>query len=566
MAKYLLGLTLLANLIASPPALTQDVQDTENADVVFVNGRIYTADAKDRVVAAMAVEGNRFLAVGSDTDVKRHIGPRTKIVDLGGRFVSPGLTDAHLHNEGGGPGVDLSAARSLGELLTAVAEAVKKAPAGAIVVSNSDWHEAQLREQRVPTLAELDAIAPDTPVVLVRGGHSIYVNSATLRKFDITEDTPAPPGGQISRDAANRLTGEIIDTARDLVRLPPPPPLSEADLVRTQEKMNSYGVTAVRIPGIYKGDLNAAYRLMRRMADGGRLTLRYTVYLPGMNLQSGAEARELVERWGVKPDEGDVWARIDGIKIMVDGGFEGGHLIEPYVEPYGKGGSYRGIETIAPDRFADIVTTLNGMGWRPAVHAAGDAAVAEVLKGFAAADALSPIRNKRWTIEHASLTNAALTQEMRRLGVQLSVQDHMYLAGPIVERYWGAARADRNTPVAAYLDAGLLVAGGTDAPVIPANPFWELYFFASRNTISGKSYGVSQRIASRTALLRLVTINFARMIGEEQNRGSIEPGKLADFAVLSDDFLTADVERIRDMEALATYVDGRLVYRSPRYR
>ena len=563
MAKYLLGLAFLAYCHASPPALAREARD---ADIVFVNGRIYTADPMDRVVAAMAVEGNRFLAVGSDAEVKRHIGPRTQIVDLGGRFVSPGLTDAHLHNEGGGPGVDLSAARSLGELLTVVAEAVKKASAGAIVITNSDWHEAQLREQRVPTLAELDALAPDTPVVLVRGGHSFYVNSAALRMFDIDSDTPVPSGGQIGRDAANRLTGEIIGTARDLVRLPAPPPLSEADLVRTQQKMNSYGVTAVRIPGIYKGDLKAAFRLMRQMADEGRLTLRYTVYLPGMNLQSGAEARQLVESWGGKPDEGDAWARIDGIKIMVDGGFEGGHLSEPYVEPYGKGGRYRGIETIAPARFADIVTTMNEIGWRPAVHAVGDAALAEVLAGFAAVDARTSIRDKRWTIEHASLTNPALTQEMRRLGVQVSVQGHMYLAGPIVERYWGAARADRNTPIGAYLDAGLLVAGGTDAPVIPANPFWELYFFASRNTISGKAYGMSQRILSRTELLRLVTINFARMIGEEQNRGSIEPGKLADFAVLSDDFLKVGAERIRDMEALATYVDGRLVYRSPRYR
>lgn len=563
MPKYLCSLVLLAPLAAPPLALAKDAQE---ADIVFVNGRIYTADPTDRIVSSMAVAGNRFLAVGSDTEVKRHIGPRTKTVDLGGRFVSPGLADAHLHNEGGGPGVDLSAARTLEELLATVANAVSKAPAGAIVVSNSDWHEAQLREQRVPTLAELDAIAPDTPVVLVRGGHSIYANSAALRAFNITADTPIPPGGQISRDAAHRLTGEIIDTARDLVKLPPSPPLSEADLLRTQEKMNSYGVTAVRIPGIYKGDLKAAWRLMRRMADEGRLTLRYTVYLPGMSLQSGTEARQLIESWGVKPDEGNAWARIDGIKIMVDGGFEGGHLFQPYVEPYGRGGSYRGIETIAPDRFADIVTTLNDIGWRPAVHAVGDAALAEVLKGFAAADAGSPIRKKRWTIEHASLTNAALTQEMRRLGVQISVQDHMYLAGPIVERYWGAARADRNTPVATYLDAGLLVAGGTDAPVIPANPFWELYFFASRATLSGKSYGVSQRILSRTELLRLVTINFARMIGEERSRGSIEPGKLADFAVLSDDFLAVDVEHIKDMEALATYVDGRLVYSSPRYR
>nr|WP_269473257.1 amidohydrolase family protein [Kineobactrum salinum] len=256
--------------------------------------------------------------------------------------------------------------------------------------------------------------------------------------------------------------------------------------------------------------------------------------------------------------------RIDGIKIMIDGGFEGGYLFDPYVEPYGKEGSYQGIETIPPDRFADVITTINQVGWRPAVHAVGDAALAAVLNGFEAADAQSSIRNKRWTIEHASLTNPDLTQRMQRLGVQVSMQHHIYLAGPIVERYWGATRAGHNTPIATYLDAGLLVAGGTDAPVLPANPFSALYFFASRDTISGKSYGTPERVPSRTELLRLVTINFARMIGEERSRGSIEPGKLADFVMLSDDFLTIAVDRIKNMEALATYVGGRRVYLNPR--
>src|SRR3546814_9012900 len=138
------------------------------------------------------------------------------------------------------------------------------------------------------------------------------------------------------------------------------------------------------------------------------------------------------------------------------------------------------------------------MGWRPTVHAAGDAAVAEVLGGFAVADAQSSIRGKRWTIEHAALTNPALTQQMHRLGVQISVQNHMYLAGPIVERYWGSSRAEQNTPVATYLDAGLLVAGGTDAPVIPANPFWDLYFLPSRAPLSGKSYGANDPWPSGT--------------------------------------------------------------------
>ncbi|QIB64127.1 amidohydrolase [Kineobactrum salinum] len=293
MIKSLLALAFITSALAAVPASAQ------MADMAFINGKIYTADANDSVVTAIAVSGNQFLAVGSDQAIERHIGPHTEVIDLNGRFVAPGLTDAHLHNEGGGSGVDLSGARSLADLLSAVSDSVKNAPPGKVVVSNYDWHEAQLKEQRAPSLSELDAIAPTTPVVLVRGGHSMYLNSAALRKFGITSDTPIPAGGQISRDEDGQLTGEIIDTARDLVKLPPAPPLSEADLVRTQEKLNSYGITAVRIPGFYKGDnLQAAYRLMRRMADAGRLTLRYAIYLPGMNLQSGEEARHLVQSWG----------------------------------------------------------------------------------------------------------------------------------------------------------------------------------------------------------------------------------------------------------------------------
>ena len=148
----------------------------------------------------------------------------------------------------------------------------------------------------------------------------------------------------------------------------------------------------------------------------------------------------------------------------------------------------------------------------------------------------------------------------------VSTQDHLYLAAPVLKKYWGWDLASEVTPVKTYLDAGLLVTGGTDTPVIPFNPFWELYHFASRETISAGVYGEDQRIADRRVLLDLVTINYAKLIGEENRKGSIEPGKLADFAVLTDDFLNAPVEKIKEMKALATYVGGREVYRDPKYR
>src|SRR5262249_6652456 len=151
--------------------------------------------------------------------------------------------------------VDLSHVRSLKDLLTTVANAAAMAPAGAVIVSNSDWHEAQLKEQRLPTAAEIDQVVPDRPVVLIRGGHSYILNGAALRKWNITAATPVPKGGAISRDASGRLTGELFDNAKALVDLPPEAPVSMDDLLKTQRTLNAYGITAVRIPGAYKGDL-----------------------------------------------------------------------------------------------------------------------------------------------------------------------------------------------------------------------------------------------------------------------------------------------------------------------
>src|SRR5271169_307330 len=152
------------------------------AEIVFVNGKVFTADAQDRVLEGFAITGDRFVATGTNDAVRRYVGTRTTTIDLKGRFVSPGLTDDHFHNEGGGPGVDLSHVRTLGELLTTVANAAAAASPETVIVSNSDWHEAQLREQRLPTAEELDQAAGDKPVVLVRGGHEYILNTTALRK------------------------------------------------------------------------------------------------------------------------------------------------------------------------------------------------------------------------------------------------------------------------------------------------------------------------------------------------------------------------------------------------
>src|SRR4051812_21686755 len=220
-------------------------------DLILYGGKIVTVDPAFSVAQAVAIRGERFVAVGSDEAVRRLAGPATRTIDLHGRTVIPGLADGHLHNAGGGPGVDLSRVRSLAELLAAVEARVKAAKPGELVVSNSDWHEAQLKEQRLPHRRDLDRIAPDNPVVLVRGGHEFIVNSAAMRQWDIGPATKAPPGGEIGRDADGGLNGELVDTARSLVKLPPPAKLTAEEIVRQQKLLNAAGLTSIRIPGSF---------------------------------------------------------------------------------------------------------------------------------------------------------------------------------------------------------------------------------------------------------------------------------------------------------------------------
>jgi predicted amidohydrolase YtcJ len=563
--RLVIGAALTCALACAAASAASAAQAPAPAEIVFVNGKVFTADARDRVVQGFAVTADRFVAIGTNDAVRRYVGPRTRVIDLKGRFVSPGLTDDHFHNEGGGPGVDLSHVRTLGELLTTIANAAAAASPDTVIVSNSDWHEAQLKEQRLPTAEELDQAAGDKPVVLVRGGHEFILNNASLRKWNITKDTPVPSGGQISRSAAGELTGELFDDAKALVTLPRPKPVGMADILATQKAVAPYGITAIRIPGAYKGDMVEAYHLMKQAEVDGKLTLRWTVYMPGFGLRSAEAARKAIESWAVRQGEGDDWVKVDGVKLIVDGGFEGGHLSKPYLEPYGQGGKFAGVTVSPPDAYTEVVRELNRTGWHVITHAVGDAGLDEVLDAYAAADKDSSIKGKRWSVEHAFVSRPEQVARLKKLDVAVSAQDHLYLAAPVLKKYWGWATASEVTPVKTYLDAGLLVAGGTDSPVIPFNPFWNLYHMASRDTISDGVYGADQRIVSRPLLLRLVTINYARLIGEDKTRGSIEPGKLADFAVLTDDFLTAKPEAVRDMKALSTWVGGREVYHAPGY-
>jgi predicted amidohydrolase YtcJ len=250
------------------------------------------------------------------------------------------------------------------------------------------------------------------------------------------------------------------------------------------------------------------------------------------------------------------------MKLGVDGGFEGGWMREPYAEPWGEHGTFYGVNTMKQAPYTDVVRELNRLGWRVATHAVGDRAVDEVIEAYEAADRDRPIAGRRWSLEHGFIVQSDQFPRLTKLGIVISAQNHLYLAGPSLVTYWGAARATRTTPVRSYLDQGFVVAAGTDSAVVPYPPLWVIYHFVSRDTISGGVMGPDQKISRREAL-QLSTINNAYLTFEESLKGSIEPGKLADLVVLPEDILTVSEKAIEQMQVALTMVGGKIVYRRP---
>ena len=522
-------------------------------DLLLINGKVITVDRAFSVAEGVAIAGDRILTTGNEDQLRALAGPSTRIIDLQGRAVIPGLMDNHLHGAGGGPGVDLSRARSLADVYAAIEARVKQAGRGDVILSNSDWHEAQLKEQRLPLRDDLDKVAPQHPLILVRGGHEYILNSAALARWKITPDTPQLPGGRITRYADGRLNGELVDTAKSLVQLPAPPSRTAEEQIASRaadyKKLNAAGLTSIRHPGISTAD----YRMLQEMQKRGLLTLRINALL-----RPPANAAAVEPGTGIRPGEGDEWLRAGGIKLAVDGGFEGGLMREPYEKPWDDNGTFRGLQTVDTEKFFAIVRDLNRLEWRVATHAVGDAAIDLVLNAYEKASADRSIAGRRWSIEHAFIGRPDHLPRMKALGVAISGQNHLYLAGPSLVKYWGPVRAGITTPVKMYLDAGLPVSSGTDAPVVPYPPLWTLYHFITRDTITGGVLGADQRV-TREQALRMATINNAWLNMEERTKGSIEPNKFADLVILSEDPLTAPPERLRDATVLATIVGGKVV-------
>ena len=532
-------------------------------DEIFYNGKVITVDSSFRIQEAFAIQGDRFVAVGATASVKALAGPKTRLVDLRGHAVIPGLMDNHTHQFNAAMdefrGVNMIGAPSLAEMLNRLRQAVAKAKPGETVVTTGGWSERGFPEKRGPTRQELDQVSTDHPIVVFRSRGAAYLNGAALKAAGVTRETRTVAGNPLQKDASGEPTGYFNSPAsvdavtRNIVPLPAEPELKEM-LRKIQDRLHGWGFTSTR-------EVELRPEVMRAYQDllqDRKLTMRIAMGLD-VTATEADEMEHILKPWGLRTGFGNARLRLDSIGEFGMDVTGNAYLREPYADRP----ETRGAMRIPPEQLRQAMLTINRYGWRPAIHIMGDATLDAVLDAYEAANAESPLRDKRWIVEHIPLVHPDQMERMARLGVLVSAQIQPYNGAEAMVRNFGKERAEHAVPMRELLDHHLIVSTGSDwgGGEEEDNPFVNMYFYVTRKTRNGTVLGASQKI-SREEALRVATVNNAYMNFEESQKGSIESGKLADFLVLSQDLLTIPEEQIRSVRPLATYVGGRKVFSS----
>lgn len=529
------------------------------ADLIIRNANIVTVDQRFSTASAAAIRGGRFIAVGSDAEVLGTKGRNTRIIDLHGRTVLPGFDDTHVHLSAGKDletQVDLTHVRSIRDIKSAIAARARKTKPGDWIVGTRGWWEYQLAEGRLPTRTDLDAAAPNNPVS-IPGPHYIILNSLGLRLAGVTRSTPDPQGGQIYKDASGEPTGLLMDNAGRFARKFMPQPTETqkvAGMKRVLALANSHGLTSAGDPS---GSLEDA-AMYRRLRDEGQLTVRIDLAYdidPAEPLEKVDRELSALPMPGGDPDG---MFRADEIG---ETGLDGAELTAFLEHDYPAKPGYRGLQKVPNEQFRQFAALVAKHGYRLRPHAVGDAAVDEALDAFEFANSQTPIVKRRWMIDHAFLLGPQHYERVKRLGLIINSQYmHNYELGALILKAWKRPLADRSEPYAEWLKNGIMFAGGSDGPIsYYAEPLLEIYGEVTRGTQWGGRLGPDQGI-SREEAVRSVTINGAYTTFEEKLKGSIEPGKYADFVILSGNILKVPAREIRNLKVLATVLGGRTVY------
>ena len=541
------------------------------ADLVLLHGNVVTVDSLHPRAQAIAVRGDKIVAVGSDADIQKLVGPQTKTIDLKGRLAMPGFIDGHGHYTGLGESklvLDLTKAKLWDDIVAQVADAAKRAKPGALIEGRG-WHQEkwdrvpQPNVEGVPLHASLDRVSPNNPVVLEHAsGHASFVNGAALALAGITRDTPNPAGGEIVKDSTGAPTGLLKESAQGLMargeaKLPKPTRAeAEAKFRKIVELAGadalSKGVTSFHDAGSSFATIDG----FKRMADEGKLPVRLYVMVR-FETDSALDAK--LDRYRMQGYAHGMLT-VRSIKEQLDGalGSHGAWLLEPYTDLP----TSSGLALLTLPAFEKTARVAMKHNFQVNTHAIGDRANREVLNVYERIFKDFPDKHDlRWRDEHAQHIDPADIQRFKQLGVIASMQGvHIISDGPWVAKRLGEERAQRTSyPWRSLMDAGVVVTNGTDTPVEDVDPIMSFYGSVSRKTKEGKVFIPEQRV-TREEGLRAYTLNNAYAAFEENVLGSLTPGKYADIVILSKDIMSIPEDEIPTARVDVTILGGKVKY------
>lgn len=529
------------------------------ADLIIRNAKVWTVDKSMPAAQAVAVLGERIVAVASNANVDAWRGPRTNVIDARGKLLLPGFNDAHVHFVDGGAQLDslqLNDATSAAEFARRIGERVKVTPKGEWILGG-DWDETKWTPPELPTKEMIDRVAPDTPVFVSRyDGHMGVANSVVLRLAGITSKTPDPPGGTIVRDAQGNPTGALKDAGMNYLAKVIPPMSHEQRLRAARRALlhaAAVGVTSVQNMSAALEDIAAYAELL----DGGELTAR--IYAVPLIVHVDDQAK-----LGIRHAFGGPWLRLGAVKAFADGSL--GSRTAYFFEPFSDQPNNRGL--LAEDMYPtslmrDRMLRADAAGIQVCTHAIGDQAISIILDLYSEVTKAHGEADRRFRIEHAQHMAAKDFDRFAQLHVIASMQPyHAIDDGRWAEARIGHDRASRTYAFRTFLDHGVRLAFGTDWDVAPLNPMLGIYAAVTRATLDDKNpngWFPEQKLTVAEAI-EAYTMGSAYAEFQEKEKGSITPGKLADMVLLSDDIFSIDHVKIRDVTVLKTFVGGKMVW------
>ena len=532
------------------------------ADLILYNGSIHTVDRDNPTATAVAIKDGKFVAVGDDITVMKLAGNGTTLIDLKRRRTIPGLNDSHTHLIRGGLNFNLElrwdGVPSLSDAMRMLKEQVTRTPSPQWVRVVGGWSEFQFAEKRMPTLDEINAVAPDTPVFILHLYDSALLNRAALRAVGYTKDTPDPPGGKIQRNSGGEPTGLLLATPNAMIlysTLAKGPKLSYEYQVNStrhfMREMNRFGITSVIDAGGGYQNFPDDYKVIDELHREGQLTVRIAYNL---FTQKPKHEEEDFDSWikSVKVYQGDDMYRHNGAGEMLV--FSAADF-ESFVQPRPD------LPAVMEEELERVVRLLVANRWPFRLHATYNESITRFLNVFEKVNRDIPFDGLPWIFDHAETIDEKNIERVKALGGGIAIQSRMAYQGEYFTDRYGKAAAAHTPPVKRMLEMGVPVGAGSDATRVSSyNPWVGLYWLSAGKTVGGMQLYHEQQQLSRETALELYTRGSAWFSNEQQKKGMIKVGMLADLTVLDSDYFTVKEEEIKGIEADLTIVDGRIVY------